>query len=327
MDCSCPTQGGGENDLMNPPPSKELSPEDCRVLDLLAEGGFDPSLLDELTDEDRPRGEAISSLLSTLDQYPVEDASTELVDATMARIQREEDERPRRMQIETHLQDRQERALGGGRWRFPDLFATAAVVLIAVAVMWPITNTVRERRMIDLDSANLGENGRAMALYAGANNGASPMQATASILPDPFDWMGKHKGDYSTGIHEKMDSYASNHNDFRRPESAPGTNQYSYQHWQPGDSLMVEGRVVAANTSPLGSGSAASLTESEALMNSASHGGRGQNVLFGDGSVQWVDTPHIDSDRLWDPGTDENGQVINLIIQGNRGQDVIFLIH
>ena len=167
---------------MNPRPSKELSPEDCRVLDLLAEGGFDPAGLDDLDEADRARGEAITTLLGTLNQYPVEDASPELVDATLARIQREEDQRPQRMNIEKHLEARNDRALGGRRWRFPDLFATAAVVLIAVAVMWPITNTVHQRRMVDLDSANMSENGRAMALYAGANNGSSPMQATWSCL-------------------------------------------------------------------------------------------------------------------------------------------------
>jgi hypothetical protein len=311
---------------MNPRPPKELSPEDCRVLDLLAEGGFDPAGLDELDAADHDRGEAITALLGTLNQYPVEDASPELVDATLARIQREEDERPQRMNIENHLEARNDRALGGRRWRFPDIFATAAVVLIAVAVMWPITNTVRQRRMVDLDSANMSENGRAMALYAGANNGSSPMQATASLLPDPFDWMGKHSGDYSDHIHEKMAPYASNANDFRRPEAAPNTHRYSYQHWQTGDALLVEGRVVAANTNPL-SGRSQQYSQSEASQNSLSHGGRGQNLLFGDGSVQWLEAAQIDDDRLWDPGTDENGDVIDIIVGGSHGDDVLFLVH
>jgi hypothetical protein len=56
---------------MNERPSKELSAEDCRVLDTLAEGGFDPSLLESLSEGDQDRGNAIVALLGTLDQYPV----------------------------------------------------------------------------------------------------------------------------------------------------------------------------------------------------------------------------------------------------------------
>ena len=312
---------------MNERPSKELSAEDCRVLDTLAEGGFDPSLLESLSEGDQDRGNAIVALLGTLDQYPVEDASSELIDATMARIQREEDERPRRMKIETHLEERRERAaLGGRRWRFPDLFATAAIVLIAVAVMWPITNTVRQHRMIDLDSANLGENGQAMALYANAHNGSSPMQATASILPDPFDWMNRDKGSYTKNVNEQLTPYASNQNDFHRPESLPGDHQYSYQYWQPGDTLLIEGRVVAANANPL-SGNSTQMTASEARQNATCHGGRGQNLLFGDGHVEWLESSEIDGDRLWDPGTDENGHIVSIITGGSRDQDIIFLVH
>ena len=312
---------------MNQRPSKELSAEDCRVLDTLAEGGFDASLLESLSEGDRDRGKAIVSLLGTLDQYPVEDASPELIDATLARIQREEDERPRRMKIETHLEERRERAeLGGRRWRFPDLFATAAIVLIAVAVMWPITNTVRQHRMIDLDSANLGENGQAMALYANAHKGASPMQATASVLPDPFDWMNRDQGTYTETVKQQLTPYASNQNDFHRPESTSTDHQYSYQYWQPGDTLLLEGRVVAANANPL-SGNTGRITASDALQNADCHGGRGQNVLFGDGSVEWLETSEIDGDRLWDPGTDENGHIVSIITGGSRNQDVIFLVH
>ena len=97
---------------MNDRPARELSQEDCRVLDVLAEHGFDASRIDSLAPEDRSRGKAITDLLGKLEQYPVEDASPELVDATLARIQREEDERPERMRIDTQLDLQAEPALG-----------------------------------------------------------------------------------------------------------------------------------------------------------------------------------------------------------------------
>ena len=310
---------------MNDRPARELSPDDGRVLDQLAEDGFDPAKIDSLSADDRPRGEAIAALLGRLEQYPVEDASPELVDATLARIQREEDARPQRMRIDNQIERQSEQVMGGRRWRFPDLFATAAIVLIAVAVIWPITNSVRQQRMVALDSANLGENGQAMALYASAHDGMSPMQATASVLPDPFDWMGKDHGTYSKGVQQNMAGYASSPNDFQRPESKADAHPYSYQYWQPGDSLLVEGRVVAANANPLRAASGR-LTAEQAIQNSLSHGGKGQNILFGDGSVSWTETCDMDGDRLWDPGTDENGHIISIIVGGSRGQDVLFLV-
>lgn len=150
--------------------------------------------------------------------------------------------------------------------------------------------------------------------------------AAASILPDPFDWMHEHQGVYTNHITDQMAPYASHQNDFHLPESDSSDHHYSYQHWQAGDRLLAEGRVVAANHNPL-SGSGGRIPASEALQNADCHGNLGQNVLFGDGSVDWLESAQIDGDRLWDPGTDDNGHILGIITSGSRGQDVIFLVH
>ena len=68
------------------------------------------------------------------------------------------------------------------------------------------------------------------------------------------------------------------------------------------------------------------LTTSEALQNSQSHFGKGQNVLYGDGRVDLLDVSELDGDRIWDPGSTAGGQIIQIIRGGHRGEDLIFLI-
>lgn len=306
---------------------KRLSENDARVFDQLAEDGFDAARRDSLQGEDRERADAICKLLSTLDDYPVEDASDDLVAATLTRVRRAEDERDERMNIQTAMNNSEQ--LSGRRWRFPDLFATAAMLLLAVGVIWPIANSFRQNRMVALDSSNLTENGTVMASYANDNNGSTPMESAASILPDPFDWLhADHAGKYNQAIQGHCADYG-NPDDFYRPETSLEAHPYSFQVWSPTTGeLMVEGRPIASNTNPLpGLNTGEPIHVDEANRASMSHAGLGQNVLYGDGSVAMLDDHAIEGDRLWDPGADDSGVIIRIIKNQDYGKDVIFLIH
>ena len=104
----------------------ELCTEDCRMLDRLVESGFDVEQLEPLSDEERERAHALENLFGLMEHYPVEDAQDTLLHATLARIDRDEDERADRMSIET----------GAVRSRisFPDFITVAAMVLIMASV-------------------------------------------------------------------------------------------------------------------------------------------------------------------------------------------------
>ena len=78
-------------------PPLELSPQDQRLLDALVECEFDPEALEALSAEDRQRVGALMKLLDLLNDYPVEDADDALVHATLARIDRHEEETASRM--------------------------------------------------------------------------------------------------------------------------------------------------------------------------------------------------------------------------------------
>jgi hypothetical protein len=302
---------------------RRLSERDASILDQLAEDGFDPSVVDSLVDEDRARAEAITDLFALLDDYPVDDATDDLVAATLARVNRAEDEQASRMQVGPAPGEGEQ--LSGRRWRFPDLFATAAMLLLAVGVLWPIANSVNRHRMVALDSDNLSENGSAMVTYTNANAGRTPMEEVASLLPDPFEWLNSHTGTHNTSVRTTLGGHAQD-NDFHRPEGDPVGDAYSFQLWRQGDDLMVEGRPIAGNTNPL-PGLGTNLAISEAKRPSNAHGDIGQNILFGDRSVRLLKISSIDGDGIWDPGSTSGGLIIEVIRGGERGEDLIFLVH
>ena len=310
-----------------PPSHKELSAEDARILDMIAEHGFDPSMLDRMDDSDRERGTAITDLMTLLEEYPTEDASSELVDATLARVRREDSQRLERMRLpEPDSIQRNQADLGGRRFHFPDLFATAAMLLLAVGVLWPIVNYARSGRLVMLDRANLSETGQNIALYSSANNGTTPMEATAGILPDPFEWKTSHRGVYAQGVQDQLSDGNATNNAHHCPETNPDLHPYSFQYWQDGDDLLSSSRMLAGNVSPTHTvGDGAKLDQ--LARNSPCHDSQGQNVLYGDNSVRWLEGWEIEGDRIWDIGVNDQGVLIEVLTRENRVPDRYFLIH
>ena len=304
-----------------------LSKEDARVLDALVEnGGLNSEDIEALEGDDRERGKKIAGLLSLLDDYPVEDASDELVNATLARVNRAEDARTERLNLQATRELNEQ--LSGKRWRFPDLFATAAMLLLAVGVIWPVVNHARQSRMIALDHDNLRESHEGIASYSSGNNGMTPMQSVAGLLPDPFDWMGSHAGLHNQKVREACGDRLQS-NDFHNPGGSLESQPYSFQVWQPGQDLLNAEQPIASNTNPLPamSSNTIPMREQDARTNTLDHDGLGQNVLFGDGRVQMMEISEINGDRIWDPGSSAQGQII-AILRGEIDGDVsIFLIH
>ena len=314
--------------MTSPNLPRTLSDDDARVFDTLAEDGLDLDSIDSMTGDDRKRAEKIKNLLCLLDEYPVEDASEDLLNATLARVNRAEEERNQRLQIQTASELSNQ--LSGRRLRFPDLFATAAMLLLAVGVIWPVMNHARQTRMTVLDHDNMTEVHDGMSTFASANNGATPMQsvAQASLIPDPFNWMGADAGKHNEAIRKACDGHTLP-NDFHQPEGSLHSDPYSFQLWQDGDQPISSDKPMASNTNPLPLmiGAQGDLHQSEALQNSRSHHGAGQNILFGDGHVEMVEISEIDEDRLWDPGTTSEGMVIRILRGEMSGDQAIFLIH
>jgi hypothetical protein len=287
-------------------PSEPLPAEDLRVLDYLVEHGFEPAALDGLSSADRPRGQRLLDQLAILDAYPDPDVSETaddetLVAATMARIERADDERAARMKL-APLDERG----SGRRFRLGDLIAVASVAILAVTVIVPLSSARRSQAIEARCADNLRLVSQGLVSY-GIDHQAMPM--AASLLPDLSTWVGYRNGDNlrhlaarqycgptclaCPGDAESDSCYAlevPTADSFRRLQSGP-------RH------------VLVGDRNPLVDLERHGQKVGSVALNAASHEGRGQNLLFSDGAVEFTTSPFMPAlaaegsgpDNIWLP--------------------------
>ena len=146
-----------------------LSEADAEAIDQLFEHGLEES------NPDGPREQAALDLFAVLESYPTEQASDELVNATLARVNREETERASRFSIANAP------GFNGRQIRLPDFFAVAAALFLAFGIGWPLYQVINRQNDIHHSQARLGEYGAGIVSFAGENNGNLPLN-TESIL-------------------------------------------------------------------------------------------------------------------------------------------------
>jgi hypothetical protein len=151
-----------------------LRPEDQRLLDELLESGFDPDVLERMEPEARERGERLIHLLGLLHDYPVEDGDDTLVHATLARIDRFERDRVDRMRIEADGETGS--SARRHRFRLPDLVSAAAILLIAIGLLWPAIDYYRQPTVDHQVRAD------------GMTGESGDRSARRSAPPDPATW-------------------------------------------------------------------------------------------------------------------------------------------
>ena len=283
-------QSGGER-------CPQLSPDDERVLDELVDAGFDREVMAGMAAADRERAERLFGLMQLLHDYPVEDGDDTLVHATIARIDRHDEERAARFAFDAQREDT---ATSWRLIRLPDFITVAAVLLIAIGVVLPIMSTLRKHSVDQGCANNLRYVGFGFGAYANDNDGALPVTlAGANLTWDMFHNIVNLgplvQGGYCSdghldcpGVHER---YAG--------------ASYSYQCQLPGAGLRwgsePRSTVVLGDRNPLidAYGSSQRMPDTTISFN---HGGRGQWVLGSDGSTIWLERPVIGrSDNIWLP--------------------------
>jgi hypothetical protein len=152
-----------------PEPGGDLSQADRRLLDHLIDSGFDEAALESLPAAERERVERLMSLFGLLNDYPVQDGDDVLVHATLAGIDRYEDERATRLSIETGGVTSLRRG-----FRLPNLISLAAVALIAASVILPIMHNLRKQGQTLKTQNNLRYVMHAVDNYAGDYGGTIP---------------------------------------------------------------------------------------------------------------------------------------------------------
>lgn len=299
-----------------------LRHEDAAAVDRLVENAFEiPAGLEP---EVQSRADAARRLLGRIDRYPVEEPSEEdldaLTDATLARIDLAERDTERRLQIANHPSRVAQR-------RLSDFVGVAAVFILAVSIVVPLSNHVRHERGIARCGEGLRDLGSAFGRYSASNNGAMPWAASllpgvvgegTAAIPKHFEVGGRYRhgehlresllGSPDPATGQRDPGYLAKASSIACPNHPNGeAGCYSYRlpahrgelTWGFEPSLVVVGDRNPVIELVLG-GQRVRLE-----MNSPEHADRGQNLLRGDGSVQFLRSPLIriggGEDNIWLP--------------------------
>lgn len=317
-----------------------LSVDDQRAIDALMEAGFDARLMNTRASGslasgggvDPRRINAVNNLLGLMNDYPVDDCEPALLDATLARIDRLEDDRAERLNFDVRQEEAQSIS-SGRRIRLPDFITVAAVILIGVGILWPTLSVVRQKSMDGACANNMRLVGMGLSNYAADNGGAIPMAraglgafgasgalgASWDTVPNALNFRPLIEGGYCE--HHHLNCPGHEEDQIGPSYSYRWQNPQAPVQWHAGRSTPVlsdrnpvidavrNGRVIAV------------------ISGSINHGGRGQNVLINDGQVIWLKEPVFVSsgrrDNIWLP----NG--VEELRPGELPQEVldVFLAH
>ncbi len=327
-----------------------LSPADASLLDALVEHGWDADSIADPSVRERatalkarllgPLGLIADRMDVSEDSAPPDDL---LVDATLARIGQEDARRRERLQV-----DAPKRSRAGLGIRIPDFITVAALLLLGIAILFPMANRVRHTADLTACAANFADLFQGFDCYANDHNGYAP---TAELFGPLFDQPRAEGLDaddetIEAGASACLHTLESRGYCHGTCTKCGGVNPVSiripmhrrhlvlaFQKDTPlaadanpficklrkGDRICAESRGCRLMGQPCGADAARESmpTCGQVLAggfrvvdpdsNSPNHGGLGQNLLGGDGSVRWITTPvllgqgHAESDNIWLP--------------------------
>jgi hypothetical protein len=300
---------GGDKSLMNKELS-HLSPQDTEALDALVEAGFDPAGVAESL---RPRAMRLMELLRLLDGLAGYDGGSGdlVVERTLAAIEAEKVQR---------YSAAAAGGPGGGRLPMRELAAVMAIMLVGGTMLWPLMQQNRRHAQRQACSSHLQQAWAGLSKYAVDYDGALPSIKTHT--GDRWDRLNTFAEDGATlsnsahlfvAVQTKHldpkylecpdnDTPAGLTTDARDWLSA-SARHFSYQNQQgPHQTRLADAgeSTILADVNPV---FATTLSDVLPGANSPNHDGRGQNVLFGNGRVTWLDAPKLaDGDLIYHPG-------------------------
>jgi hypothetical protein len=283
-----------------------LCPADGEALDALVSAGCRCGSIDG---DLRLRAERILQHLRLLEHYPVDPDVSTLIVHTLDRI--DEYERRRRMRLTPIEARRPEPLTAGVSWR--DTLATAASVLLIVAVGWPMLAASREKAMQQACRANLAGVALGFTSYANTYSDALPQRY---VTAPEDNWLLSRANaanlfQLAAGGFVAFDTLncpdnpsalsASRLAGLTNWPSATATS-FSYQNlftdFRPrwGQTARM---IILGDKNPVVEGThRGERVPGDSL--SPFHRG-GHNVLFTDGSFAWLTTAFYDDDNIWLP--------------------------
>ena len=288
----------------------KLCQADAELFDRLVEVNFELNKLKSLSPDQTIRASRILSLLNVLNTYPTDDASSILIDATLAKIHQYEADQTQRMRIETS----EIKIKGDGfRVRMPDFISVAAMVLIAVSVFAMISKNTRAQSISNQCASNMAQVGFGLVEYANDHKGLTPITEAAAVA-SMFGGLVPSRTDAEKLV---ADGYCEVYH-LNCPGHGGQGGGFSYQT-QPAEAweaIRSQGRllIVLSDRNPILESMLAG-KEFNPLAPSENHGSLGQNQLRDDGSTESLKgLPIVGKDKIW-------------VLDGNKRVIDIFLTH
>lgn len=287
----------------------ELSAEDAEALDALVLEGWRPervasaSLRNRAARHDELRRIASQTALSGV-------PSAGLIDRAMAAIE------AREVESQPIPFDQPRRTFSA---RLQDVISVAAVMLLAFSVLWPVMGSVREQARQAICSNNFAAAGFGVSSYAASNDGRLPM-ASAGLGGVPWWNVGQGpEQSNSANLFVLPRAGYVGLSDLACPGNAlaPTAMTNGDTDWRKLSEVSYSYRIMFGPTRPgvYGPARFVVMTDRSPVVlraiagnpinpyeNSPNHGGRGQHVLWNDGSAEWVESAELPSgDNLWLP--------------------------
>ncbi len=284
---------------------------DAEALDAWVLAGFDPERVPASL-RDRARAhEALAALATAPGPHaPSQFERAHLVERTMTRIA-EAVETGQTLEPELSIPTRN---------RMADILSVAAVLLIAVSVLWPVMSRVRDSSRQAECAANMRGVAHALGAYTQDNDDMLPM-VTAGFGSSPWWNVGRDPTSSNSA-----NLYTLAREQYARlaemacpgnPRAITAPRSPDARDWSTLDEISYSYRVMARpERSIWGTPSQLVVVADRSpvvlravrgqviypMESSPNHRGQGQHALTADGATQWMDTPVLPSgDNIWLP--------------------------
>ncbi|MGA1044797.1 MAG: hypothetical protein ACO38V_06050 [Phycisphaerales bacterium] len=297
------------------PSAVTLTEADAAAVDALIDAGFE---LDRVPEAMRPRAAAALAVFRRLEAVPgadADDASVDsLVDATLLRIDRHEEEQAARLSYREHTEAR---SVSRARLRFADFVGVAAIAILAVSIAIPLMSHVRTSRGIAACGDGMRSLGGSFAAFANDHQGNMPF--AASLVPGLDFGSGRFpmSGSYRHGDQLRTladEGYCDSAACLGCPNHPTPGGTYSFRVPANEAELrmdLVPALVIVGDRNPVIELVLGGLRV-QVEMCSPEHDDRGQNVMRGDGSVVFLRDPRLKGERerpdnIWLPVAGQGG--------------------
>lgn len=293
-----------------------LSDASADALDMWSLSGYRSSHVPKGLRDQAERHEAFAELISRSVSQSEVSVDESLVESTLGRIlDYEAIAEPRSFGFPIKL-------------RLTDIASVAAVILVGLSVTLPVLSTFRFESMRKLNEANFAVASVAFGSYANDNDGRLPvytpseqiLNQSAGVLrrwwlvgSDPLQSNSANLYTLAREGYTSLESLASpgNKNAVAKPASNDavdwgGFDEVSYsfrvlQGSESDDRWAKRGLVILTDRSPVILKAYQGLPI-DPFENSPNHDGRGQHILNGDGSVDWLTSPWLPhNDQIYLP--------------------------